>query len=256
MRSLPLRSAVLALLSAAMLLAQPRQIAVISHRGEHLHHRENTVAAYQTAVELGADFFEVDIRTTADGRLVMMHDSRIDRTTNGHGEIARLTYAEIRALDAGGGARVPTFDEALDAAGAHAGVYLDCKAVAPQDLVDAIERHKMNERVVVYGRPEFLRLVLALRPGLKAMAEAVNPSVLAELIQSLHLRVAAFDAHDWNEPTIAVARKAGIDLYVDRLGSADTPESWLAAVEAGATGIQTDKPGELVRLLRERGWHR
>jgi len=238
------------------LLPQARPVVVIAHRGEHRNHPENTVVAYRSAVELGADFFEVDVRTTRDGQLVLMHDGRVDRTTNGHGEVANLTLAEIRRLDAGQGTQVPTLDEALDAAGSRGGVYLDCKNVEPKLLVDAVGRHRMHGRVVVYARPDFLREVLRLAPELKIMPEAVDPQVLSGLIESLGLRVAAFDARDWNAPTIAVARKAGIGLYVDRLGAADNPEGWQAAVEAGATGIQTDHPGELVRFLRERGWYR
>ena len=243
-------------LVASSLPAQTRAVAVIAHRGEHRSHPENTVAAYRSAVELGADFFEVDVRTTQDAQLVLMHDDRVDRTTNGHGEVAKLTLAEIRRLDAGQGAQVPTLDEALDAAGRHGGVYLDCKNVDPKPLVEAIDRHRMHARVVVYGRPDFLRDVLRLKPELKVMAEAVAPQVLSDLVASLGLRVAAFDARDWNPATIAVARKAGIDLYVDRLGADDNAASWQAAVDSGATGIQTDHPGELVRFLRERGWHR
>jgi glycerophosphoryl diester phosphodiesterase len=95
---------------------------------------------------------------------------------------------------------------------------------------------------------------MALQPRLKAMPEAVNPSVLQKLIYSLKLRVAAFNDSDWNEPTIAVAREAKIDLFVDRLGAADQPEAWQKAIDVGATGIQTDKPGELIRYLKEKGY--
>ena len=70
------------------------------------------------------------------------------------------------------------------------------------------------------------------------------------------MRVAAFGASDWNEETIAVGRGARIDLYVDRLGPADTPAGWQDAVNLGATGIQTDRPGELVQFLRARDYHK
>lgn len=243
-------------LLACSLLGQSRQVVVIAHRGEHLHHTENTIPAFRTAVEVGADFFEVDVRTTSDGRLVLMHDGRVDRTSNGHGEVAKMTFAEIRALEAGKDTRVPTLDEAMDAAGAHAGLYLDCKSVAPQPLIDAIERHNLSERVVIYGGPAFLIEVLALRPKFRAMPEARNASTLKQLIESLRLKVAAFDAHDWTEAAISVAREAKIDMYVDRLGPADKPEIWQQAVEQGATGIQTDSPAELVQYLRAKGYHK
>src|ERR1700733_2759452 len=59
---------------AAGMLAQSKRIAVIAHRGEHLHHPENTLAAFEGAVDAGADYFELDVRTSADGKLVLMHD--------------------------------------------------------------------------------------------------------------------------------------------------------------------------------------
>jgi glycerophosphoryl diester phosphodiesterase len=258
-----MRLAAATLITMSMAWGQTASVAAISHRGEHLRHPENTLVAFRTALELGADYYEIDIRTTSDGRLVLMHDGAVDRTTDGHGEVAKMTFAEIRALDAGikrgaefAGTRVPTLDEAMDAAGASAGIYLDCKSVTPQALVDAIDRHKLSERVVLYGGADFLKGVMALRPALKAMPEARNPSVLKSLIESLKLRVAAFGASDWNDETIAVAREAKIDLYVDRLGPADIPEVWQDAIDRGATGIQTDKPGELVQYLRSKGHHK
>src|ERR1700736_3294504 len=114
-------SLVLLLLPAAP--AQTRHVVAIAHRGEHLPHPENTMPAFEEAVRLGADYIEVDVRTTADGKLVLSHDATVDRCTNGHGEVAKMTFDEIRALDAGikrgagfAGTKVPTFDEALDLA--------------------------------------------------------------------------------------------------------------------------------------------
>src|SRR5262245_7958475 len=111
----------LALVAAASAgTAVPPPVVVIAHRGEHLHHPENTLSAFQAAIDVGADYIEVDVRTTSDGRLVLMHDSTVDGKTDGHGEVSKLSFAQIRALDAGvrmgkefAGTRVPTFEEAL-----------------------------------------------------------------------------------------------------------------------------------------------
>src|SRR6266404_6792659 len=81
--------------------AQESRVVAISHRGEHLHHPENTMPAYRAAVEAGADLIETDVRTTSDGKLVIMHDGSVDRRTNGHGDVANMTFDEIRKLDAG-----------------------------------------------------------------------------------------------------------------------------------------------------------
>jgi glycerophosphoryl diester phosphodiesterase len=67
--------------------------------------------------------------------------------------------------------------------------------------------------------------------------------------------VVAFDADDFKDDAIAVAKRAGVDIYVDRLGSADNAAGWQDAVDRGAAGIQTDRPAELVEYLRSRKLH-
>ncbi|BDC51071.1 glycerophosphoryl diester phosphodiesterase [Bryobacterales bacterium F-183] len=233
------------------------QIAVIAHRGEHLAHAENTLAAYRAAFDVGADYFEVDVRTTADGHLVLLHDATVDRTTNGKGAVREMTFAQVRALDAGGGASVPTFEEALRLASqGKAGVYVDCKDVAATALVAALERTGMSRRVVIYGKPAFLKEVQALRRELRVMPEATSVAVLQTLIQELSPRVIAFDHRDFQDEIIRLAKQAKADVYVDRLGPADTEGYWQDAMDRGATGIQTDRPAELVRYLRSKGLRR
>jgi len=253
------------MLLAALFAALPPDstVVVIAHRGEHLHHPENTLPAFQAAIDMGADFIEVDVRTTADGRLVLMHDSTVDARTDGHGEVSRFQFAQIRALDAGSrmgkefaGTRVPTFEEALDLARGKIGVYVDCKAISADDLVAALEKARMSDHAVIYGGARLLERVAALRPALRVMPEADNPAVLRRLIETLHLRVAAFGARDFDDATIAVARAAGVEIYVDRLGAADNEAAWQDAVERGAAGIQTDRPVELLAFLRSKGRHR
>lgn len=233
---------------------------VIAHRGEHLRHPENTLAAFQAAIDAGADFFELDVRTTADGKLVLMHDGNVDRMTNGKGDVALMNFDDIRKLEVGlkmgpqwAGTRVPTFDEALNLAHGKIGIYVDSKRISAQDVVDALTRTDMLDKVVIYGGARYLKDVVTLQPKLKAMPEAQNPATLKSLLESMPLKVVAFDAKDFNDETIAVARAAGVDIYVDRLGAADNPEMWQDAVDRGAAGIQTDKPAELVQYLKQKG---
>jgi glycerophosphoryl diester phosphodiesterase len=254
----------LTLFLAIPCLAQPApQIAVISHRGEHLHHPENTMPAFRAAVEAGADFIEVDVRTTADGRLVLQHDDTVDRCTNGHGKVSAMTFEEIRKLDAGAkfnaefaGTTVPTFEETLEFAHGKIGVYIDSKQISAKDLVEAVGKYRMDDNVVVYGGLNLHREVQKLNPRLKIMPESENVEWTTRFMAELHPQVVAFDAHDWKDEIIAIVQAAKAGIYVDRLGLADNPEMWLEAIRRGATGIQTDHPAELVRLLREKGWHK
>jgi glycerophosphoryl diester phosphodiesterase len=253
----------LLILACAAAFAQPKTVVVIAHRGEHLHHPENTLPAFQAAVDAGADFFEIDVRTTSDGKLVLMHDATVDRMTGGKGDVAKLAFEDLRKLEVGvnlgpgfSGIRIPTFDEALAFAHGKIGVYIDSKRISPADAVAAVRSHNMEDHVVVYGDPKYLKEVGQLSLKMKLMPEARNPATLRTLIDSLALKAAAFDASDFNDETIRVARDAHVEIYVDRLGAADNPAGWQDAVDRGAAGIQTDHPAELVQYLKSKGYHR
>jgi len=98
------------------------------HRGTRGHEPENTVRSVRRALELGADGVEVDVRL-ADGRLMVIHDATLKRTTNGHGRVAKKPFAYLRSLDAGAGERIPTLEEIFDA--------VDRRAIVNVELKDA-----------------------------------------------------------------------------------------------------------------------
>jgi len=86
----------------------------IGHRGARAYAPENTIKSFAKALELGVNAIEFDVRQTKDGQLIVMHDDKVDRTTNGKGLVQDLSLNEIKELTAGDGERVPTFGEALD----------------------------------------------------------------------------------------------------------------------------------------------
>lgn len=229
---------------------QGRFVAVISHRGEHLRHPENTLAAFAEAAQVGADYFELDVRKTADGKLVLMHDATVDRTTNGKGEVAKLTFAEVRALEPA----VPTFDEALEFASGRVGVYVDAKDISVPELVEHLACHGMTDNVLIYSGKAYLREAQKLEPRLKIMPKVTSAEVAQQLVTELHPRVMVFSAADFRPAAIAIAKKGGALVFVALLGPADNAKSWQEAVNLGADGIQTDQPEEVVKYLREHGY--
>lgn len=104
---------------------------IIAHRGGPDRAPENTLAAFRTAIALGVDGVELDCQRSKDGALVVIHDETVDRTTNGQGKVGDLTLAELQALDAGQGERIPTFHEVLALAQA-AGVQLVAEIKSPE----------------------------------------------------------------------------------------------------------------------------
>jgi len=112
---------------------------IVAHRGSSIDRPENTMASTLRAIEVGATAVEVDVRTTRDGRLVLSHDATVDRTTDGKGPIAELTFDEIRRLSAGrtfderfASERVPSLDEVAAACRGRIDVLLDLKETGPE----------------------------------------------------------------------------------------------------------------------------
>ena len=104
-----------------------RQTLRIGHRGAAGHAPENTLAAIQKGIALGVDFVEIDVRRTADGVLVVLHDATVNRTTDGKGRVDRLFLRDIAKLNAGNGEHIPTLKEVLKIAAGKAGLMLELK---------------------------------------------------------------------------------------------------------------------------------
>ena len=121
----------------------------IGHRGAAGYCPENTFASFHRALLLGVDFLEMDVQMTKDGELVVIHDSTVNRTTNGKGKVKDLTLKEIKALDAGSwfdsrfsSEKIPSFGEFLDAFGGKVGILLEIKNPS---LYPGIEEKIANE---------------------------------------------------------------------------------------------------------------
>jgi glycerophosphoryl diester phosphodiesterase len=136
---------------------------VVGHRGAMGHRPENTLASYEHALELGADWIELDVHLSRDGALIVIHDETLDRTTNGHGLVRDHTLAELKQLDAGSwfspkyaSQRIPTLGEILDWARArdtvvdieikNAPLYYEGIELA---VVHALERAGMSDQAIV-----------------------------------------------------------------------------------------------------------
>lgn len=106
-----------------MLASLPKPL-IFAHRGASAHAPENTLAAFELALAQNADAIELDVKLSADGNVVVIHDQTVDRTTNGHGRVKDLSLAQLKALDAGSffsekfrGEKIPTLEEVFEAVG-------------------------------------------------------------------------------------------------------------------------------------------
>ena len=102
-------------------------VEVVGHRGAAAYEPENTLRSFETAIRLGVNTIELDIHLTKDRRLVVMHDSTVDRTTNGKGEIKEMYLHELRRLDAGKGEKIPTLEEVIKLAKGRVALQIELK---------------------------------------------------------------------------------------------------------------------------------
>ncbi|MYR63231.1 glycerophosphodiester phosphodiesterase [Streptomyces sp. SID625] len=139
----------------------------IGHRGIMGVEPENTLRSFVAAQQAGLDAIELDLHLSKDGALVVMHDADVDRTTDGSGPIADKTLAELRALDAGRGERIPLFEEVLDAV--RAPLQAEIKDVAAaKALAEVMRRRDLVARVEVLSfHDEALREITRLVPGVR-----------------------------------------------------------------------------------------
>jgi glycerophosphoryl diester phosphodiesterase len=139
----------------------------IGHRGVMGVQPENTLRSFIAAQHAGLDVIELDLHLSKDGALVVMHDADVDRTTDGKGPIAEQTLDELRELDAGGGERVPVFEEVLDAVTAP--LQAEIKDVsAARALAEVMLARELASRVEVLSfYDEALAEITRLVPGVR-----------------------------------------------------------------------------------------
>ena len=143
-----------------MVLESFSQPVIFAHRGASAQAPENTIAAFELALAQKADAIELDVKLSADGHVIVIHDSSVDRTTNGHGKVQNMTLAELKALDAGSffssqfaGERIPTLNEVFDAMGKRTFINIELKNHRShgEDLVETVcmlvKKHQMQKYV-------------------------------------------------------------------------------------------------------------
>lgn len=240
-------------------------VVAVGHRGTLKFAPENTIAAFNKAIELGADLLEMDVRETKDGQLVIMHDGNIARTTTGRGNVAELTLDEIRQYDAGSkfapenaGEKVPTFAEVLAAIKGRALPDIDFKAGDPQKVIEAVREAGLIGKVTLFcGDWTKMHATLNIEKGF-----LIRPTAPKGL-DGLETVIKEFDPPivnmDWPYFTEAFVREIHLKgklAFVNTMGKTDDETSLTRAIDAGADYIQTDRLDLLLPLLRARQLHK
>jgi glycerophosphoryl diester phosphodiesterase len=208
---------------------------VVAHRGHSAGAPEQTMAAFMLAVELGADLIEADVRRARDGRLVLLHDANVDRTTDGHGPVFGFSSSELSRLDAGSwfsprfaGERIPTLEEIFELAnGADIGLCLEAKGSSPAEhasvATEVAQEIKRRGRLDVDVLASFdhpcLALATAEVPGLRCAPDRLperGPADGAALVeQATAIGATIIQVHhaDLTDAAVDQAHGSGIAVW-------------------------------------------
>jgi len=225
----------------------------IGHRGAMGHAPENTLKSVAKALELGATWVEIDVHYV-DGHLMVIHDSRLERTTNGSGRLSGRSFSDLRALDAGEGEKIPTLEEVLDLTAGRAGINIELKGsgtAAPvvRLIQDRLDRNWDPQKILVScfrhrKIAEVKRLDSRIRTGAliagpplycAAFAQKLGAYSVHQSIEHIRAELVA-DAHQ---------RKLKVFVYtVDDLKELERMQTW------GVDGVFTNYPDRVLNFLR------
>lgn len=251
----------------ALYHGSPETVLVVAHRGAHRDVPENSLAAVDRAIEMGAHFVEVDVRQTKDGVFVVMHDRTLDRTTTGRGEVAEHTYAELQSLRLLHNGKptehtIPTMEEVLRYAKGRILVDIDFKAHGLQarfDAFDEIQRLDAEGSVVFfcYDYTE-LPVLHAYNPRIKIMPRAYDLVQLKHIVESGLTDIVHVDGSYYNDEAITkLIGDKPIRVWANVLGKHDQEAARLGASAyrsffrnmALVNVVQTDHPHLLSEFL-------
>jgi glycerophosphoryl diester phosphodiesterase len=237
---------------------------ILAHRGDLAHAPENTLPSFSQAIQKGADGVELDAKLTSDGHVIVIHDSTVDRTTDGSGKVSSLALEEIRKLDAGtwfsekfNGTKVPLLEEVFEAVGRDKLINIELTNYStPRDgltqkVCELIERHN-NRKQIIFSSffasnlkiaaqilPEAPRGLLAL-PGLLGLWARSFGFMFGDY-QALHSHISSASREQ-------VQRAHRIKRRV-HVWTANTPDEVIRLREWGVDGIFTDDPETALRSL-------
>jgi glycerophosphoryl diester phosphodiesterase len=234
---------------------------VIAHRGSHLQFPENSLAAIKDAISAGADYTELDLRTTADSELVIIHDKTLDRTTNGKGRVNELSYDEIRKLELRGvpgyisnTGKIPSFEEVLRLCRHRIHIYLDFKDADAGKTYHLIKQYGMEKEVIVYinsiEQYKSWRTVAPAMPLILSLPDDIKDETgLKDFLDQTALSVLDGDFDKYTNKMVTVAASYGVMVWPDIQGNLEA-QHWDAALNLGFSGLQTDHPRALISYMK------
>lgn len=255
------------------------RVLVVAHRGDWRNFPENSLRAIESAIEIGCDIVEIDIRVTQDGRYVAMHDKTLARTTTGRGKVSHHSLDQVRRLRLKNGygvptdERVPTLEEALLACRGRALLYVDKSEQAIADVYAIARRCGMERHVLFFGHRPAAELDQTLGPLARRIVylpklgdNTADPAAYLEGYSDRSPAVvASFSSEDSPAPRhFGLVRRAGMRVWAsplwpelcagrtDDLAVDDPASAWGWLLDRGVSILCTDRPAPLIAYLDRR----
>lgn len=214
----------------------------IGHRGAASYEPENTLCSFKKAIELGVDMVELDIRKTKDGKLVVIHDAKVNRTTNGKGLVKSYTFDQIRKLDAGKGEKVPTLEEVIRLIEGKCGIVIELKeSDTEKEVVELIKEKNIEPKVIIVSfYPPILKTVKALYPEVRLgiLANKV-PKDYLKVIKSMDVGYALIRKDKIRKEYVDNLHKIGLKVGA---WTVDDKKYFKKLVDMGVDAIASNKP--------------
>lgn len=249
----------------APLPPKKHKLVVVAHRGDHTEAPENTLTAYRNAIKNGVDYVEIDLRTSKDGELVIMHDGTINRMTDGKGAVRDFTLAELKkriVADKGHPnwktETIPTFEEVLNLCREKIYIYLDFKEASVEASMLAIKKYGMEKSIVVYINSEqqfidWSRLYPEM-PLMVSLPDSVRTvQSLTQFLKNWKISVLDGSHDDYTLEMVQAAKKLNMPICPDIQSPHEGAAEWSEALFKGFSGLQTDHPKQLVEFLKKKG---
>jgi len=236
---------------------------VIAHRGDHSHAHENTLTALQHAIDAGVDYAEVDVRRTADDQYVLMHDSTVNRMTDGTGAVRELALAQIRILRVLDPKRpqippdrVATFSEALTLIKGRLNLYLDFKEGDRGAVTKLIRDAGVERQIIVYDGVDSVAEWHAVAPEFPLIISppdnVKDSKQLVEFATGKRIEILDDDWSRYSAEMVEAANRAGIRIWPDIQTGMEDSTYFSKVLARGFSGVQTDHPEELIAWLKSK----
>ena len=218
-----------------------KRIIKIAHRGASAYEPENTLRAFEEAIRLGADMIELDVRFSKDREPVVIHDDRLERTTDGFGFVGDKTLAELKTLDAGRGEKIPTLREVLDITKGRARLVIELKEEGTEEFaLDLIRESGSADEVIVVS------FSLAILRKVKELSRDIRTGVIY-FMSANPIRRAKESSADTIAPyhyfvTKALVKEAHENNLIVIPWTVDSKSRAQKLIKMGVDGIVSNRP--------------